>query len=592
MTATTIRLGDLDNDPVAFEGQDKRLEQTDDLFASIPHEGLLQSLLARPWSKGKAKKGVTHGVVAGRRRFKALRRLRDAKASIMGVLVTDDWPVPVIVRDMTDEEVLELSVTENVQRVDMPTGQEAVAFADMAKTSSVADIALRFAKTEKYVRQRLRLAALHPQLLAMLDDGKLPISSAEAFTVEPDQTKQFKALKKLNDWQLTRPNDIRQVLTQRIITAKSTIAKMIGTKAYKAAGGLVLDDEFTGEVYWISEDLISSLLEAHWKNKVEEWQEAGWLFVETYSEFTQKDQYAYGNLYGYQELRAGKGGFTTKQKGVAGVVYWPDGSHEPKLGMVRKNTKVDNSGNPVKATKSDTASAPADLNAPGPSTASMLNDRMTRALQAKVADDPGRLALIIVVATLHARRCYYQTPPVRISADGVARLEDAVLKTHPMGANFPSAVAWGWQQSNDRLLATLSELVAATLDVRGVHGVVDANKRALIDLVDPDVLSGFDPVVYLTGLTKPLIAAAAREFAPESEFRDGKKGDLVTAATALWAGSGWLPPQLQSATYAGPGSKRPDLGKPDPADDFEDGGDSEEEADDFNEDESELVPAE
>src|SRR5690606_8638803 len=103
---------------------------------------------------------------AGNRRFAALRRLCDTGGSIRGVVVTDDWPVPVVLSDETDDMVREQSVAENVQRVPPTPMAEALAYAEMARVAGRDEIAARFGVPRKRVDQRLKLSGLHPDVQA------------------------------------------------------------------------------------------------------------------------------------------------------------------------------------------------------------------------------------------------------------------------------------------------------------------------------------------------------------------------------------------------------------------------------------------
>jgi ParB family chromosome partitioning protein len=282
----TVRLGSLEHDPVAIAGHEKRLEQLDDLEASIPLKGQLQSLNVRPAGKG-AKKGIEWWVKAGNRRLATLRRLRDAKASVLGVVVTNEFPVHVIIKDEGDADAYETSRSENLQRVPETMVEEFRAFARMAETKPPAEIAAVFGVTEKRVLQRLKLAALHPDLLDALEAGKMDMASAQAFTIEPDQKKQLAVWKKLSDWQRGE-RSIRAALTDRLVRGDSPIAKFITRKAYEKAGGKIHGDAFDEKAsYWISPDVIKQCIADAWADKKAKWVEDGWSFVEEASTFGQ-----------------------------------------------------------------------------------------------------------------------------------------------------------------------------------------------------------------------------------------------------------------------------------------------------------------
>jgi len=128
-----------------------------DLIDSIRQSGVLQPILVRPLS-GK------YEVVAGARRTTAAREagLRE---------------IPALVREMTDQEVLELAVVENVQREEMTPLEEAQALENMLGSGVYADdgaIARRLGKNAAWVGRRRRLLHLQPSLAASLRAGEFP----------------------------------------------------------------------------------------------------------------------------------------------------------------------------------------------------------------------------------------------------------------------------------------------------------------------------------------------------------------------------------------------------------------------------------
>lgn len=120
-----------------------------ELAESIKKFGLLQSILLRP----NKKRSGYYEVIFGHRRFIA--------SKVAGL--TD---VPATLREVADEDILELQVTENLQRKDPHPLDESIAFKALIdkKKYSVSEIALRFAKDEKFVTQRLKLNDLIPDL--------------------------------------------------------------------------------------------------------------------------------------------------------------------------------------------------------------------------------------------------------------------------------------------------------------------------------------------------------------------------------------------------------------------------------------------
>jgi ParB/RepB/Spo0J family partition protein len=130
----------------------KRFDELEDLAQNITAHGILQPLLVRPIDKQKGKDAW--GLVAGE------RRLRAAKAAGLK-------EVPCIVRDLTDSEVLEIQVIENLQRRDLHALEEAEGYRrligmkdSLGVKYDVAKIAARIGRSPKYVYDRMKLNAL------------------------------------------------------------------------------------------------------------------------------------------------------------------------------------------------------------------------------------------------------------------------------------------------------------------------------------------------------------------------------------------------------------------------------------------------
>ncbi len=105
-------------------------------------------------------------VVCGERRFRACMTLNFAT-------------IPAIVRELTDEQAYDLSISENLQREDVPPMEAAEAYKHLIETKryDVATLALQFGKGEKHVRQMLKLCELIPGIAALVRTGKMTASA-------------------------------------------------------------------------------------------------------------------------------------------------------------------------------------------------------------------------------------------------------------------------------------------------------------------------------------------------------------------------------------------------------------------------------
>lgn len=137
-----------------------------ELTDSIALHGVLEPLLVRPVG---TRNGHTYEVVAGARRFRA--------ATAAG-LVT----VPVIVSTLTDEEVLEFSLIENLQRDDLRPLEQARGFQALIVANPTkhtpASIAARVGMAERWVWDRLKLNDLTKTAQQHLDHGRITVGHA------------------------------------------------------------------------------------------------------------------------------------------------------------------------------------------------------------------------------------------------------------------------------------------------------------------------------------------------------------------------------------------------------------------------------
>ena len=143
-------------------------EELTELADSIRSKGLVQPIIVRPAGGG-------YEIVAGERRWRAAQRA--------GL-----HTVPVIVRELTDKEVLELAIIENVQRADLNAIEEADGYRELIERfdysqEQVSDI---IGKSRSHVANTLRLLKLPDGVQAMVRDGRLTAGHARALVGRDD----------------------------------------------------------------------------------------------------------------------------------------------------------------------------------------------------------------------------------------------------------------------------------------------------------------------------------------------------------------------------------------------------------------------
>jgi len=146
------------------------------LVATIRFFGLLEPLIVRPLPDDP-KQFV---VIAGNRRLAALKDIHRGNGH--------DVKVPCLIKDVDDLTADALSLTENFTQRAMHPLDEAQAFAELAAkdASGIEAVTARFGVTERYVKQRIKLASLTREVKEAYRDGKIDTATAEAFAAVPE----------------------------------------------------------------------------------------------------------------------------------------------------------------------------------------------------------------------------------------------------------------------------------------------------------------------------------------------------------------------------------------------------------------------
>lgn len=162
-------------------------ESLEELAASIRTHGVLQPLIVRDDpSIAEGENGRPYRVVCGHRRLAAAR---------LAGLET----VPVQLMRLTEQEVRELQLVENLQRADIHPLEEAEGFLGLSRrfSMSAATIAEKVGKSEGYVLRRMKLAGLPAAARAAFREGKLSLSHVQEIARIPNQKVAAEATKTL-----------------------------------------------------------------------------------------------------------------------------------------------------------------------------------------------------------------------------------------------------------------------------------------------------------------------------------------------------------------------------------------------------------
>lgn len=153
--------------------------QLQELVESIQEKGILQPLVVR-------RKGAGYELIAGERRWRAAQ-----KAGLK--------EVPIIIKDVTENELLELSLIENIQRENLNPIEEAEAFRRLIEQFHLTqeEISKRVGKDRATIANTLRLLRLPQDIKESLAEGKISVGHARAFLSLESLEKQRIAFKQV-----------------------------------------------------------------------------------------------------------------------------------------------------------------------------------------------------------------------------------------------------------------------------------------------------------------------------------------------------------------------------------------------------------
>lgn len=143
----------------------------EELGISIKEHGIIQPIVVKPEAKG-------YTIIAGERRWRA--------ANMVGLK-----EVPVIIKDLPPEEVLEIAIIENVQRENLNSIEEALAFEGLMENFNMTqgEIGIRIGKSRTAVANTLRLLKLPASIQNEVAKGNITPGHARAILILEDPEK-------------------------------------------------------------------------------------------------------------------------------------------------------------------------------------------------------------------------------------------------------------------------------------------------------------------------------------------------------------------------------------------------------------------
>lgn len=247
--------------------------------ASILAKGLIHLPVVKPERRPDGSETGYGLVTAGEGRRLALRLL--AKRKLI--------PKTALVRCLVDEanDAGEVSLDENLARDPLHPADEFEAFFDLSGRQGLGaeEIGARFGVTASVVRQRLRLAAVAPDLIARYRAEEVSLDQLMAFSVTEDHDRQRQVFEA---YPHAHPSAIRRAMTESTVQASERRVRFVGLEAYVAAGGTVVRDLFTedrggylSDVALLDQLVGTKLADLAADIKVAE----GWKWAETYLDY-------------------------------------------------------------------------------------------------------------------------------------------------------------------------------------------------------------------------------------------------------------------------------------------------------------------
>lgn len=179
-----------------------------ELADSISRHGVIQPLLVRPLSDG------SYQLVAGERRWRAAR--------LAGLS-----DVPVVIKELSDSEAMEIALIENLQREDLNPIEEAQGLKLLIDTYGLTqeDCASRVGKSRPAIANSLRLLALPDTLLDLVKSGKLSSGHARALLPLSDGEKMLSLAQEIISKELSVRETERAV--KLLLNGKKTPEKKV-----------------------------------------------------------------------------------------------------------------------------------------------------------------------------------------------------------------------------------------------------------------------------------------------------------------------------------------------------------------------------
>lgn len=566
------------------------------MAASIRAKGVIEPLTVRQTGEGFT-------ITNGGKRFAALQFLRDNNEYAKGERVTDLYPVPIIVRDESDAEARETSLITNLVRADMHPVDLHQAFVDLINDGKTEkDLAAEYLMTDREVKQVLALGQLSPKVREAWKAGKIDAEIAKAFTVGQTHAIQEKALKevieRIDDEDAPDADEVKELfkLSGREIGA---MLEFVGLDEYEKQGGKVKRDLFGIDHAVSNEKLVEKMavekLDAECDRLVKE---DGWAWAVRSA--TVKQQYDYGNLkvqavepnddekreieklkaktgahgfrrYGdtfdnhraFDELELLEGtiearGYSAEQKAKAGcfVSISDTGVLEITFGKVKPQEQKAAAA----VERAVEKKAKSKDKAPGEKAEKKPNLQISQSLMQALCDQLTDAAAEVLSANTELAL------PALLAGFSC---NETIQIGSPVGRpqNFDKAFQGFRDAGQKNQIAALAKIVGGFVQLRPrVHGELplkDKGNLALCEALGAPLYVAlkkhFDPKEYFGSVNAHICRKNLKEMfgtAYQAKWDAEKKSALEKVAVTKAKETGWLPPELRTSFYPGPGAEK------------------------------------
>ncbi|CDQ37862.1 ParB/RepB/Spo0J family partition protein [Virgibacillus salexigens] len=161
----------------------------EELKESILEYGIIQPLIVRKSIKG-------YEIVVGERRYRAGKEAGLEK-------------IPVVIKELSDEKMMELALLENLQREDLTPIEEAHAYANLMNELKITqeELSKRLGKSRSHIANMVRLLSLPEKVIAYINNGELSMGHGRALLGIKDKSKLQPLIQKIRREKL----NVRQV---------------------------------------------------------------------------------------------------------------------------------------------------------------------------------------------------------------------------------------------------------------------------------------------------------------------------------------------------------------------------------------------